>query len=131
MSSQPPGTDRISVHALRVMASHGALPEERERPQPFELDLEVHVGEGTGARDVLDETVDYGAVIERVAALVRHSSFVLLEALADAVAAAVIGQDPRVVAVRVQVRKVRPPIPEDVAAVGVSIFRQRQGLGGR
>jgi 7,8-dihydroneopterin aldolase/epimerase/oxygenase len=118
--------DRIEVRALRVVATHGGLPEERERAQPFELDLDVWVDtEAAGASDRLDDTVDYGTVVERAATLVRGTSFLLLEALADAVAAAVTELDPRVERVVVVVRKLRPPIAEDVGSVGVRVVRGR------
>lgn len=122
--------DRIEVRALRVVATHGALPEERERAQPFELDLDVWVDTGAaGASDQLTDTVDYGTVVERVAALVRDTSFTLLEALAEAVALAVSEVDARVERVAVTVRKLRPPIGEDVGSVGVRLERGRPGAG--
>jgi dihydroneopterin aldolase len=118
--------DRVEVRALRVVATHGALPEERERAQPFELDLDVWVDtEAAAASDRLDDTVDYGLVVERAAAVVRGTSFLLLEALADAVAKAVTELDPRVDRVAVVVRKLRPPIREDVGSVGVRAVRGR------
>lgn len=122
--------DRIEVRALRVVATHGALPEERERAQPFELDLDVWVDTGAaGASDQLTDTVDYATVVERVAALVRDTSFTLLEALAEAVAQAVSEVDARVERVAVTVRKLRPPIGEDVGSVGVALERGRPGAG--
>ena len=111
---------RIEVRALRVVATHGALPEERERPQPFELDLDVGLDLApAAASDRLADTLDYGEVVRCAAAVVRDTSHLLLEALAAAVAAAVGALDPRVERVAVTVRKLRPPIPEDLASVGV------------
>ena len=34
-------TDRIEIRGLRVLGVHGLLPEERDRPQPFEVDLDL------------------------------------------------------------------------------------------
>jgi 7,8-dihydroneopterin aldolase/epimerase/oxygenase len=119
--------DRIEIRALRIVATHGALPEERARAQPFELDVDLWLDTtGPGQSDRLADTVDYSAVVDRVAAVVRSTSFLLLEALADAVAAAVTGLDDRVGRVEVTVRKLRPPIPEDLASVGVRVVRARQ-----
>jgi 7,8-dihydroneopterin aldolase/epimerase/oxygenase len=119
-------TDRIEIRALRVVATHGALAEERDRAQPFELDLDLWLDLATpGTSDRLADTVDYGAVVERVAALVRGTSFLLLEALAQAVAVGVTELDARVERVSVTVRKLHPPIPEDVGSVGVRIVRER------
>ena len=110
------------------MATHGVLPDERERAQPFELDLDLWLDTtAAGANDRLADTVDYGLVVERVAALVRETSFLLLEALADAVARAVTELDPRVQRVAVAVRKLEPPIAEDIGSVGVRVVRGRPG----
>lgn len=120
--------DHIEIRALRVLATHGALAEERARAQPFELDLDIWVDTAlAGANDRLADTVDYGVVVERVAAVVRKTSFLLLEALAEAVACCVIELDPRVQRVSVALRKLRPPIEEDVSSVGVFVVRGRPG----
>jgi len=118
--------DRIEIRDLRVMGVHGALPEERGRPQPFGLDLDVWLDIGRAGRtDALADTVDYGALVERAARQVADASFFLLEALADAVAQALLAHDTKVAAVAVTVRKVRPPLPFDVGSVGVRVVRHR------
>ncbi|HLN16025.1 MAG TPA: dihydroneopterin aldolase [Acidimicrobiales bacterium] len=119
------GTHHLEVRGLRVVAVHGVLPEERERPQPFELDLDVAVALGPGLTDDLARTVDYGALVERASAVVTGRSYQLLETLADAVAAELLGADDRVVEVEVVVRKLRPPVPAELASVGVAVVRRR------
>lgn len=49
----------------------------------------------------------------------------LLEHLADRVAAAVLGVDPRIDGVTVTVRKLDPPVPQRLASSGVRITRRR------
>jgi dihydroneopterin aldolase len=115
-------SDRIELRGLRVMARCGVLAEEIERAQPFEVDLELEVDLApAGASDELDDTVDYGAVVDRViGACEGHHQ--LMERLAERIAAAA-GADPRVGAVTVTVRKLRPPVPHDLADAGVRIRR--------
>jgi dihydroneopterin aldolase len=118
--------DRIEVRGLRVVATHGALPHERELAQPFELDLDLELDAApAGASDRLADTVDYGVAVSRAAGVVRDTSFLLLEGLAQAVAETVLGLDARVHRVQVAVRKLRPPIGEDLASVGVRVTRER------
>ncbi|MGO9560912.1 MAG: dihydroneopterin aldolase [Acidimicrobiales bacterium] len=118
-----PGDDRIEVLGLRVVARHGVLPEERERAQPFEIDLEIEADLSDAARnDDLSMTVDYGAVVERVTEVATCRSYELLEALAEAIAAAVLA-DPLAKAVTVRVSKLRPPVEADVASVAVTLRR--------
>ncbi len=117
---------RIFVRGLRVVGVHGALPEERQRAQPFELDLDIWGDVGDAAvSDRLSDTADYGALAARAAEVVETSSFALLEALARAVAAALLEADARVQAVAVTVRKLRPPLALDVDTVGVRLLLRR------
>ena len=104
------------------MARCGVLPEEIERVQPFEIDLELEVDLApAGASDELADTVDYGAVVDRVTG-VCDGHHQLMERLADRIATAA-GDDPRVEAVTVTLRKLRPPVPHDLADAGVRIRR--------
>jgi len=118
-----PPTDFIQLRGLRVVGICGVLPEERERPQPFEVDLDIEADlSAAGASDALDDTLDYGALAEAVAAIVQESACQLLERLAELIASAVLA-DPRATAVTVTVRKLRPPVPIDLATAGVTIRR--------
>ena len=120
----------IEVRGLRVLGVHGALPHERAAAQPFELDLSIETSfEAAAGSDALEDAVDYGPVVAKAARVVAERRFTLLEALAEAVAGAVLAEE-RVEAVEVAVRKLRPPLPEDVATVGVRIRRDRGGRAG-
>ncbi len=114
----------IQLRGLRVVGGHGALPEEQERAQPFEVDIDVATDlSAAGASDALTDTVDYGAVAavaERVVAGERHR---LLERLATRIADAVLGLDVRIATVTVTVRKLRPPVPLDLASAAVALTR--------
>lgn len=121
-------SDRIEIRGLRVLGVHGALPEEQDRAQPFEVDLDVDADLSVaGASDRLADTVDYGAVAAMVAAVVGDERFRLLERLAERVVEQVAGIDPRIRTVTVTVRKLRPPVPVDLASAGVRITRRTSG----
>jgi dihydroneopterin aldolase len=116
-------TDRISLRGLRVVGVHGALPEEQARAQPFEVDLDVGVDlRAAGASDALDDTLDYGAIAEIVARIVSHERHTLLERVASRIADEVLA-DERATSVTVTVRKLRPPVPVDLATAAVTITR--------
>jgi dihydroneopterin aldolase len=79
-------TTRLFLTGIACEGRHGANPGEKDRPQPFvvDLDLEVDVtGDGIG------DTADYRAVTQTVRDTVAATSFDLLESIADAVAWAV------------------------------------------
>ena len=119
-------SDRIEISDLRVMGVHGVLPEEQARPQPFSVDLVAWVDtEAAQQSDDLADTVDYGALARVAGEVVGGRSYRLLEALAGRLASALLITDPRLAAVEVTVRKLRPPLPLDVGSAGVRVRRSR------
>jgi dihydroneopterin aldolase len=116
-------TDRIVVTGIRELGTHGVLPEEQTRPQPFEVDVELGVNlEKAGESDALDDTVDYAAVCEAVSRIVKTERCQLLERLAERIAE-VCCADERVESVVVTVRKLHAPVGVMVDHVAVRIER--------
>ena len=76
------------------------------------------------AKDLAD-TVDYGALAQAAADVVGGRSYRLLEALCGRLASALLILDPRLEAVEVTVRKLRPPLALDVGSTGVKVRRSR------
>ena len=117
-------TDTIQLRGLRVLGVHGALPEEKDRAQPFEVDLDLATDLSVpGTTDALADTVDYGAVVAAVEQVVTGERHRLLERLATRIADDVLAVDTRIDSVTVIVRKLRPPVPVDLASAGVTITR--------
>jgi dihydroneopterin aldolase len=115
--------DAIQIRGLRAMGVHGVLPQERERAQPFEVDLELSVDlRKAGATDDLADTVDYGVLAEAVAGCVTNESYALLERLAERIAEIALTDD-RVSSVAVTVKKLEPPVDAEVDHVAVTIER--------
>jgi dihydroneopterin aldolase len=121
-----PPTDVIELRGLRVSGICGALPEEQLRPQPLEIDVDIAADlSAAAASDDLDDTVDYGGVTADLEQVVSAGRFTLLEALAAALCDAVLAR-PQVDAVTVAVRKLRPPVPQQLATSGVRLTRFRR-----
>jgi dihydroneopterin aldolase len=115
--------DRILIAGLREMGVHGVLAEEQERPQPFQVDLELLVDLApAGSSDDLTDTVDYGAICDAVRRVVADEHFQLLERLAARIAD-VCRSETRVNGVLVEVRKLQPPVTGEIGYVGVRIER--------
>lgn len=118
-------TDVIELRGLHALGICGALPEEQQRAQPLEVDLDVVADLAPAGRsDVLEDTIDYGALCDLVERLVATEACRLLEHLAERIAELVLA-DPRVESVTVAVRKLRPPVPQHLATSGVRITRGR------
>ena len=117
--------DVVEIRGLRVMGTHGVLDFEREMAQPFEVDIDVETDlAAAGRSDDLADTIDYGWVSQQAAAVVAGQHAELIERVAQDIADAVL-TDTRITAVTVVVRKLRPPVPVDVATTAVRITRRR------
>jgi dihydroneopterin aldolase len=117
--------DEIQLRGLVALGYCGALPEEQERVQPLEVDLDVALDlRGPGESDALDDTVDYGALCAMVERIITTERFTLIERLATRIAESTLA-DERVAAVTVSVRKLRPPVPQQLTTSGVRITRTR------
>ena len=117
--------DQIELRGLVALGYCGALPEEQEKVQPLEVDLDVVFDlHGPGASDALDDTVDYGVLCATVERIITTERFTLLERLATRIAEATLA-DARVDSVTVSVRKLEPPVPQQLTTSGVRITRTR------
>jgi len=118
--------DVIELRGLRLAGIVGVLPHERTQAQPLEIDLDVGLDLApAGASDDLGDTVDYGALCAAAEEVVGATGFALLEALAERLAATVLDHDDRIASVTVSVRKLRPPVAQQLDTSGVRITRQR------
>jgi dihydroneopterin aldolase len=115
---------KVELYGLEIFGHHGVGEAERERGQVFLYDLELEVGE-RGLSDRIEDAVDYREVAATAREISEGHKFRLLEALAPAVADALIERFP-VEWVRVRVRKpeVRP-LGLEVAYSGVTVERRR------
>lgn len=96
---------------------------EQDEPQPFEVDVDLEADLSVAAgSDELGDTVDYGAVASIVVRVVETERFRLLESLGGRIAEA-LTVDERVQRVTVTVRKLRPPVPVDMATAAVRVTR--------
>jgi len=117
--------DRIELTGMRVLGVIGVLPEERERAQPFEVDVVIEADlTAAGVSDALADTVDYGRAVELVVGVVTDESHQLLERVAQRIAEELLALD-AVQAVEVTVRKLRPPVPHHLEHSAVHIRRVR------
>jgi len=111
----------IDLAGLEVFGFHGANEDERRDGQRFLYDLELEVGEA-GSSDRIEDAVDYREVAACVREVSGSRAFHLLEALAAAVADALLDRFP-VTRVRVRVRK--PEVRLPVEHVAATVERNR------
>jgi dihydroneopterin aldolase len=114
----------VELEGLELFGRHGVEDTERREGQRFLFDLALDVPEGAARSDRLADTVDYREVAAAVREVSEGRQFRLLEALASAVADALVERFP-VERVRVRVRKpdVRLAAPVEHSAVTVERAR--------
>lgn len=120
--------DCILLEGMTFYGFHGVKEAEAELGQPFVLDLALWLPlRAAGMSDDLHQTVDYGDVYRTAQAVVEGERCRLLEAVAERLAATVLGRYP-VLAVRVRLNKPHAPLRGAVfSRVAVEITRTREG----
>jgi len=119
--------DKLIMEGLEFYGYHGTLAAEQELGQRFILDIELALDlRRAGETDDLAATVNYAAVYRLAAEIVQARRYRLLEAVAEAVAQAILGRFP-VDAVKVRVRKPQAPLPGHFGYVAAEILRRRDG----
>ena len=97
--------DIIALSGVRAFGRHGANPGERDREQPFVVDIRAEIDLSAAAHsDVLEDTLNYAELYQRTVAIVQSTSFLLLERLAAEIMNEIF-RDPRVARAQVQIAK--------------------------
>ena len=118
-----PRADRLAVLGLTFRGFHGVLEHERRDGQDFVVDLALSLDTRAAARsDDLQDTVDYGSLVEDVRAVVEGDPVDLIETLAQRVADVCLAQ-PSVTEVEVTVHKPHAPIQATFQDVALTINR--------
>jgi 7,8-dihydroneopterin aldolase/epimerase/oxygenase len=116
----------IEITGLSLYTHHGVTAAEREVGQRLVLDLRMEVGEcDATVTDLVEDTVDYAAVCERVALVAQQRSYKTLERLCSAVADRLLA-DFAAEEVWVKATKPEPPIPLPVEEVSVEVWREER-----
>ncbi|MBI3355435.1 MAG: dihydroneopterin aldolase [Nitrospirae bacterium] len=116
---------RIIIEQLEFRGRCGVTPEERARPQPLAVDLELNCQLGpAGLSDNLTHTIDYARVAQRVVEVGTAQDSRLLEAMAERLLAMLFEEFP-IERVKLWVRKLHPPINYVTGSVGVTVERTR------
>jgi dihydroneopterin aldolase len=113
-------TELVRVTGIRAEGRHGASAGERDRPQPFVVDLEVAV---EASSDTLEHTGDYRTLVATVRRVIEGESHTLIETVAGRVAESAV-EVPGVVSCRAVVHK-----PEAAARLGVADLSAEAAAG--
>lgn len=118
--------DLIRLAGVRGRGFHGVFEHERRDGQEFVVDVELEADlSWAGASDALADTVNYGEIGALALAHIEGQPLDLIEALAERIAADVLGQHRLVDEVRVTVHKPQAPVGVPFGDVTVTVMRRR------
>jgi dihydroneopterin aldolase len=118
-------THRIVIERLEFQACCGVTSEERLRPQPLAIDLELEFQVEPGeVSDNIHDVVDYAQVAERIVESGTIQDCALLETLAEHMLTMLFTEFP-VDRVKLWLRKLAPPLLYVAGSVGVQLDRTR------
>ena len=124
----PDAPDLIEIRGLRALGIIGVCPEEQVRPQPFEVDFDLETDLRAAGRTTTCATPSTtGSRPRWPSGSSTTEQHLLLERVAQRIAEELLAID-RVEAVRVTIRKLRPPLPNDVATSAVTIRAAADGV---
>ncbi|KQT94801.1 hypothetical protein ASG49_00855 [Marmoricola sp. Leaf446] len=122
-TARRPVADRLAVRGLRFRGHHGVLEHEKRDGQDFLVDLELRLDTRPAAQtDDLQDTVDYGSLVDQVRAVVEGDPVDLIETLAQRIADVCLTRS-AVVEVDVTVHKPHAPIQATFDDVALTINR--------
>ncbi|MBU0509441.1 dihydroneopterin aldolase [bacterium] len=118
--------DKIRLNSMLFYAHHGALEEERDLGQTFEVDVEA-VGDFArrAGSDDLHWTVDYTLLYRAVAEIFNRQNYQLLETCAAVIADELLERFEKVERITVRVRKPHVPMGGTLKNVEVEVTRGR------
>jgi dihydroneopterin aldolase len=118
------GGDLLLLEGMEFYGYHGDIEPERALGGRYQVDVEVRADlSAAGRSDALADTLDYVRCFQVVRDIVENRQFRLLEALAEAIAAALLEQR-HALGVRVRVAKT-PPVRGGFDRFAVVIDRER------
>jgi dihydroneopterin aldolase len=114
----------IEISGLSLYTHHGVTAAEQEIGQRLLIDLRLEVGEvDATVTDLVEDTVDYGEVCNKVALVAQQRNYRTLERLGTAIADRLLA-DYNLEAVEVKCIKPEPPIALPVDEVSVTVWRE-------
>ena len=113
----------ILIEELKLKGIVGIHPHERTNKQDIIIDLELFCDVSAAASsDLIEDSVDYARIVDKVTNFVENSECFLVEKLADQILILVL-EDQRIEKARIRLYK--PEAIESARRVGIELIRER------
>ena len=124
---QPATELRLRLSRIRLAGHHGVHPEERERGNRFEIDIDIESSVLDGIEtDELADTIDYRVIADLIREINDRQTFNLIESFAGAIASELLASFETISAVMVRVAKLTPPGLGDIDRTIAEVRRRRR-----
>lgn len=118
--------DRLLLEGMEFFGYHGDIEAERSLGGRYSVDVALSADlRAAGRSDSIDDTIDYVRCFQVVRDIVENRQYRLLEALAEAIAQALLGEHARARRVQVRVAK-QPPVRGSFSRFAVEVERGRE-----
>ena len=119
------GQDEIRIEELQVFAHHGVYPEETRDGQVFYVNAVLRMdAQEAGRKDDLEKTVNYGTVARFINDWMHENTCLLLEAVAERLASAILLEYREAIGVELEIRKPYAPVRLPFGCMSVKVRRQ-------
>ncbi|MFN3483647.1 MAG: dihydroneopterin aldolase [Rhabdaerophilum calidifontis] len=126
MTEPAPARDRIAIRRIGVFAYHGVYEEESRLGQRFYISLEAMLDLApAGKADDLELSISYADLAQLVQEIAVANRFRTIEGLAEAIAAALLRDFPRIDTIEVTVEKPNAAVAALFDTIAVTITRTR------
>lgn len=117
--------DQIKIENLKVFAYHGVYDSERDKGQNFFVNATLYTDlHDAGKSDEIENSTDYSTVCQVIKEAMTVKTYALIEAVAEAVAEAILVNFNKIVQVDVEIRKPQAPVPMEFDSISVKISRK-------
>ena len=102
----------LSFNNMEFMACHGVLPEEKETPQKFTVDIRIETDQiiTAASTDNIEDAINYVALYKRIHNIMMNNSWNLIETIAMKISTMIVEGYEEVIRADVRVTKENPPI---------------------
>lgn len=128
MSQEPArNRDRISIQRIGIFAYHGLYEEEGRLGQRFYVSVDAYMDLAPAGRaDDLEQSVSYAEIAQQVQEIAVGNRYQIIEALAEAIAAELMRNFPRIDEISVTVEKPNAAVAAILDSIFVTINRRRE-----
>ena len=118
--------DSLVVKGIRFHGHHGVTEEERTIGGHYEVDVILNLSlTNAGKYDTLADTIDYESVVNLLIDIATKEKFKLIEALAEKIVAEILIRFD-IEAIRLTIKKLKPPIHNPITYFAVEIYREKE-----